>query len=211
MDQPATQTQGPSYPDIAVTDQEDPPNSSPLIQAPQPAASVPEQYALPHAKAIDLIGEEFVPRMKTEPEDVSAEESHSRPSVVMSVAAQHEQQPVNTEQGNLVYCNLNDLDFNAGEGGVFTSLASAISSLTSQSSMQEGTMTMTSANSGFLQMVQAVPGLQLATNDKSPYSAVSTILLQGGILQVIPSTKVSPINQENTESPTPITTKIVCC
>jgi len=104
--------------------------------------------------------------------------------VVMSVAAQQEQPPVNTEQGNLVYCNLNDLDFNAGEGGVFTSLASAISSLTSQSSMQEGTMTMTSANSGFLQMVQAVPGLQLATNDKSPYSAVSTILLQGGILQL---------------------------
>ena len=152
-----------------------------LLQAGQPVGAVPEQYALPHAKAIDLIGEEFVPRMKTEPEDLSSEEPLSRPSVVMSVSAGPDNQAGSSDQGNLVYCNLNDLDFSSGEGGI---LASAISSLSNQNSLQEGNMTMTSANSGFLQMVQAVPGLQLATNDKSPYSAVSTILLQGGILQV---------------------------
>merc|ERR1719495_1117404 len=49
--------------------------------------------------------------------------------------------------------------------------------------MQE--MVITSSNAGLLQMVQSVPCLQVAGQDKaSPYSAVSTILLQGGILQL---------------------------
>ena len=36
---------------------------------PVSTADTADQYSLPHAKAIDLIGEEFVPRLKTEPDD----------------------------------------------------------------------------------------------------------------------------------------------
>ena len=192
MEQTATETRVStgSFPELAVTSQDQASSSAmasggaQVLPDSQQEGSVQDQFALPHTKAIDLIGEEFVPRMKTEPEDVSNEEPNQRPSVVMSVSASQEHQPATTtDQSNLVYCNLNDLDFNTSESGVFTSLA-AISSISNQSATQEGTMTMTSANSGLLQMVQAVPGLQLATNDKNPYSAVSTILLQGGILQV---------------------------
>ena len=142
-----------------------------------PATSVPEQYTLPHTKAIDLIGEEFVVRsLKTEPSDAAAtlstepalasSSSVSRPSVVMSVStasaqAEHSATPVVqarevTDQSNLVYCNLNDLEgFAAGpEGGVYTMGGSG-----GLSNMQE--MVITSSNAGLLQMVQSVPCLQV--------------------------------------------------
>lgn len=143
----------------------------------------PTQFALPHAKAIDLIGEEFVPRLKTEPEEGSSgTESLQRPTVVMSVATASQPQPAVSnpaDQTNLVYCNLNDLDFStAGEGGAFTTL----SSLTGHTSVMSDSQLTASTSGQLLQMVQAVPGTQ--TTDKNPYSAVSTILLQGGILQV---------------------------
>merc|ERR1719319_288791 len=76
------------------------------------------------------------------------------------------------DQSSLVYCNLNDLDFAGGaEGGAYGG------------GMQE--MIITSSSSGLLQMVQSVPCFQVAGQEKaSPSSAVSTILLQGGILQL---------------------------
>ena len=133
-----------------------------------------------------MIGEEFVQRMKTEPEDVSPEAAVTRPSVVMSVSlanSQEEHQPVSetpTEQQNLVYCNLNDLDFGSpSDNGSFALVS------TTQMGETPTTSITTNANQQLLQMVQAVPGLQITSSDKNPYSAVSTILLQGGILQVI--------------------------
>ena len=156
------------------------PNITPTVTtaAPEvPATSIPEQYTLPHTKAIDLIGEEFVVRsLKTEPSDATAtlstepalasSSSVSRPSVVMSVStasAQAEsatqavvQAREVTDQSNLVYCNLNDLEgFAAGpEGGVYTMGGSG-----GLSNMQE--MVITSSNAGLLQMVQSVPCLQV--------------------------------------------------
>ena len=172
-----------------------PPDALPL--PPQPGAqepattSLPEQYTLPHTKAIDLIGEEFVvSSLKTEPSECVVTEpvmvAVSRPSVVMSVsAATHSDTAAVTrdctDQSNLVYCNLNDLDFTSGtEGGVYTTMGS-----NNMSNMQE--MIITTSAPGLLQMVQSVPCFQVAgQQDKSsPYSAVSTILLQGGILQVM--------------------------
>ena len=154
------------------------PNITPTATtAPEvPATTIPEQYTLPHTKAIDLIGEEFVVRsLKTEPSDAAtlstepalASSSVSRPSVVMSVStatAQAEsatpvvQAREVTDQSNLVYCNLNDLDFAAGpEGGVYTMGGSG-----GLSNMQE--MVITSSNAGLLQMVQSVPCLQVHTS-----------------------------------------------
>ena len=140
-----------------------------------PATTIPEQYTLPHTKAIDLIGEEFVVRsLKTEPSDAAtlstepalASSSVSRPSVVMSVSTASAQAESATpvvqarevsDQSNLVYCNLNDLDFAAGpEGGVYTMGGSG-----GLSNMQE--MVITSSNAGLLQMVQSVPCLQVQT------------------------------------------------
>ena len=149
--------------------------SPPTTAAPEaPATTIPEQYTLPHSKAIDLIGEEFVVRsLKTEPSDAAtlstepalASSAVSRPSVVMSVStatAQAEsatpvvQAREVTDQSNLVYCNLNDLDFAAGpEGGVYTMGGSG-----GLSNMQE--MVITSSNAGLLQMVQSVPCLQVS-------------------------------------------------
>jgi hypothetical protein len=178
-----------------------PPHALPLpAVAAVTAASLPEQYTLPHAKAIDLIGEEFVVRsLKTEPSESTSASTPSltatatpRPSVVMSVssaaaAAQVAESATAVarevvDQSNLVYCNLNDLDFAAGpEGGVYTMGPGG-----GLTGLQE--MVITSSSSGLLQMVQSVPCFQaagqLGQEKASPYSAVSTILLQGGILQV---------------------------
>ena len=146
-------------------------------------------FSLPNTKTIELIGEEFVQRMKTEPEDVSSEAAATRPSVVMSVSLannQEEHQPGNepaTEQQNLVYCNLNDLDFGTPSDNSSFALVS-----TTQLGETPTTSITTNANQQLLQMVQAVPGLQITSSDKNPYSAVSTILLQGGILQVLINT-----------------------
>lgn len=147
-------------------------------------ATVPEQYALPHTKAIDLIGEEFVVRsLKTEPCEPSATPA-TRPSVVMAVASASQEPGVreggretSQDQASLVYCNLNDLDFASGsENLVYTSSGGMGGGL------QE--MVITTSSSGLLQMVQSVPMAALAQDKGSPYNAVSTILLQGGILQV---------------------------
>ena len=159
------------------------PNIPPATTAPEPPATttIPEQFTLPHSKAIDLIGEEFVVRsLKTEPSDAAtlstepalASSSMSRPSVVMSVstaAAQAEsatpvvQTREVADQSNLVYCNLNDLDFAAGpEGGVYTMGGSG-----GLSNMQE--MVITSSNAGLLQMVQSVPCLQVTCIDVNPH------------------------------------------
>ena len=152
------------------------PNIPPATTAPEPptTTTIPEQFTLPHSKAIDLIGEEFVVRsLKTEPSDAAtlstepalASSAVSRPSVVMSVStatAQAEsatpvvQAREVTDQSSLVYCNLNDLDFAAGpEGGVYTMGGSG-----GLSNMQE--MVITSSNAGLLQMVQSVPCLQVS-------------------------------------------------
>ena len=157
----------------------------------QPATN---SFSLPNTKTIELIGEEFVQRMKTEPEEVSSEAAVTRPSVVMSVSLannQEEHPTVNeaaTEQQNLVYCNLNDLDFGASSDNSSFALVS-----TTQLGETQSTSITTNANQQLLQMVQAVPGLQITSSDKNPYSAVSTILLQGGILQVLirPSTRTN--------------------
>ena len=144
-------------------------------------------FSLPNTKTIELIGEEFVQRMKTEPEDVSSEAAVTRPSVVMSVSLannQEEHPPVNEpapEQQNLVYCNLNDLDFGAPTDN--SSFALVSTTQLGDTPVPTTSIT-TNANQQLLQMVQAVPGLQITSSDKNPYSAVSTILLQGGILQV---------------------------
>ena len=67
------------------------------------------------------------------------------------------------DQSNLVYCNLNDLDFAAGpEGGVYTMGGSG-----GLSNMQE--MVITSSNAGLLQMVQSVPCLQVTCIDVNPH------------------------------------------
>ena len=139
----------------------------------------------PSGHKIEMIGEEFVTRLKTEPETETevTEASVSRPSVVMSVGLASQEAGITasagTEQPSLVYCNLNDLEFAAGSAeagaGVLTSGAIGDTVVTSSSG---------AGHQQILQMVQAVPGLQVTGQDKSQYSAVSTILLQGGILQV---------------------------
>ena len=136
---------------------------------------------------IEMIGEEFVTRLKTEPEaepEAGAEVSVTRPSVislasVASLGVQEATASGQEQQPNLVYCNLNDLEFARGSeaAGVLTS--GAIGDTVVTSAVGAG------QQQQILQMVQAVPGLQVTGGqEKSPYSAVSTILLQGGILQV---------------------------
>ena len=123
--------------------------------------------------------------MKPEPQERRSEPEVSRPSVVMSVSlanSQEEHSPATTtvtEQQNLVYCNLNDLDFGSPSDNSSFALVS-----TSQLGETPTSSITTSANQQLLQIVQAVPGLQITSSDKNPYSAVSNILLQGGILQV---------------------------
>ena len=74
------------------------------------------------------------------------------------------------EQPNLVYCNLNELEFGGEAAAGSASSAHGL-----------GDVVVSSAGGGqqqILQIVQAVPGLQLASADKGPYSSVSNILLQ---------------------------------
>ena len=138
---------------------------------------------------IEMIGEEFVTRLKTEPETEpeaggEGEVSVTRPSVislasVASLGVQEATASGQEQQPNLVYCNLNDLEFAGGSetAGVLTS--GAIGDTVVTSGVGAG------QQQQILQMVQAMPGLQVTgAQEKSQYSAVSTILLQGGILQV---------------------------
>ena len=139
---------------------------------------------------IEMIGEEFVTRLKTEPEtepEAVGEVSVSRPSVISlaSVASLSGQEATASgpEQPNLVYCNLNDLEFAGGSEAIGDTV---VTSAVGAGQQQQ-----------ILQMVQAVPGLQVTggqTQEKSQYSAVSTILLQGGILQVGEQTRLMYIN-----------------
>ena len=147
--------------------------------------SVPQSFANIQQSKIEMIGEEFVPRLKTEPDqdDIAAvTEAVTRPSVVMSVSQdQVAGLATASDQTNLVYCNLNDLELEAGAGEPVPVLAGGGHAIGDQ------VVTTTSNQQQILQMVQAVPGLQISGGgDKNPYSAVSTILLQGGILQVRP-------------------------
>ena len=112
-------------------------------------------FTLSNNKSIDLIGEEFVAKLKSEPE----QDEDKRARVVMSIASMNTE--TNTvsaagEQSHLVYCNLNDLDL-TGSGETY-SLASLHSLAEASSTVQQ--------------------------QERNPYSSVSTILLQGGILQV---------------------------
>ena len=145
--------------------------------------TVPQSFANIQQSKIEMIGEEFVPRLKTEPDqdDIAAvTEAVTRPSVVMSVSQdQVASLSAASDQPNLVYCNLNDLNDLDGAGEPVPVLAAGGHNIGDQ------VVTTTSNQQQILQMVQAVPGLQISGgSDKSPYSAVSTILLQGGILQV---------------------------
>lgn len=113
------------------------------------------QFTLSNNKSIDLIGEEFVSKLKSEPE----QDEDKRSPVVMSIASMNTE--TNTvsaggEQSHLVYCNLNDLDL-SGSGETY-SLASLHSLAEASSTVQQ--------------------------QERNSYSNVSTILLQGGILQV---------------------------
>ena len=143
-----------------------------------PATQVASAAAAQHSKTIEMIGEEFVPRLKTEPDPEPGAADPigvdpvavTRPSVVMSVSQLSQVPAAVAEQPNLVYCNLNELEF-GGEA--------AAGSATSAHGL--GDVVVSSAGGGqqqILQIVQAVPGLQLASADKGPYSSVSNILLQ---------------------------------
>lgn len=109
---------------------------------------------------------------KTEP-GVTSQEAVTRPSVVVSASVAQSQ-----EQANMVYCSLNDLD-----DQLITTVVSE-----RQHVIGDTVVTSNTNQQQILQMVQSVPGLQISnSSDKSqaaPYSAVQTILLHGGILQV---------------------------
>ena len=109
---------------------------------------------------------------KTEP-GVTSQETVTRPSVVVSASVAQSQ-----EQANMVYCSLNDLD-----DQLITTVVSE-----RQHVIGDTVVTSNTNQQQILQMVQSVPGLQISnSSDKSqaaPYSAVQTILLHGGILQV---------------------------
>lgn len=152
-----------------------------------PATQLVSAAAAQHNKTIEMIGEEFVPRLKTEPDPEPGAADPigvdpvavTRPSVVMSVSQLSQVPAAVAEQPNLVYCNLNELEF-GGEA--------AAGSATSGHGL--GDVVVSSAGGGqqqILQIVQAVPGLQLASADKGPYSSVSNILLQVIIIR-----KMSP-------------------
>ena len=114
------------------------------------------QFTLSNNKSIDLIGEEFVSKLKSEPE----QEEDKRSPVVMSIASMNTETntvSAGVEQSHLVYCNLNDLDL-SGSGETY-SLASLHSLAEASSTVQQ--------------------------QERNSYSNVSTILLQGGILQVV--------------------------
>ena len=108
---------------------------------------------------------------KTEP-GVSSQEAVTRPSVVISASMAQSQ-----DQANMVYCSLNDLD---------DQLINVVSER--QHVIGDTIVTSNTNQQQILQMVQSVPGLQISNSSEksqTPYSAVQTILLQGGILQVL--------------------------
>ena len=84
-----------------------------------PATQVASAAAAQHSKTIEMIGEEFVPRLKTEPDPEPGAADPigvdpvavTRPSVVMSVSQLSQVPAAVAEQPNLVYCNLNELEF----------------------------------------------------------------------------------------------------
>ena len=162
----------------AVTTAGGAPGAAPAALRVAPATQVASAAAAQHSKTIEMIGEEFVPRLKTEPDPEPGAADPigvdpvavTRPSVVMSVSQLSQVPAAVAEQPNLVYCNLNELEF-GGEA--------AAGSATSAHGL--GDVVVSSAGGGqqqILQIVQAVPGLQLASADKGPYSSVSNILLQ---------------------------------
>ena len=113
-----------------------------------------EQFSLSSAKAIELLGEEFVAKLKAEP--VNGREQHhqrqqqqeplGRTRVVMAVTAVESNTTQTTMTtttheaagGNLVYCNLNDLDLaESGSGTESYSFASLHSLADASSAAQQ--------------------------------------------------------------------------
>ena len=132
----------------------------PASAAPPHTSAYTGLAAAEHSKAaIDLIGEEFVSKLKSEtPEETEAGGGGQTATgggpvtVVMAGPSSTETTTVTAggEQSHLVYCNLNDLDLSGGSAETYS-----------------------------LQSLAAAPAAQSA--ERNPYSAVSTILLQGGI------------------------------
>ena len=162
----------------AVTTAGGAPGAAPAALRVAPATQVASAAAAQHSKTIEMIGEEFVPRLKTEPDPEPGAADPigvdpvavTRPSVVMSVSQLSQVPAAVAEQPNLVYCNLNELEFGGEAAAGSASSAHGL-----------GDVVVSSAGGGqqqILQIVQAVPGLQLASADKGPYSSVSNILLQ---------------------------------
>ena len=162
----------------AVTTASGAPGAAPAALRVAPATQVASAAAAQHSKTIEMIGEEFVPRLKTEPDPEPGAADPigvdpvavTRPSVVMSVSQLSQVPAAVAEQPNLVYCNLNELEFGGEAAAGSASSAHGL-----------GDVVVSSAGGGqqqILQIVQAVPGLQLASADKGPYSSVSNILLQ---------------------------------
>ena len=126
---------------------------------------------------------------------ISAPTVSSDPTTLTTVTA-------GTDQSSLVYCNLNDLDFNSpGDSyASLTPLSNLAAAPPSYTGAGDGGVAAVSregvslgglvreagvSSAGTVQMVQALPSLQMTpTENKSPFNSVSTILLQGGILQV---------------------------
>ena len=162
----------------AVTTDSEASGAAPAALRVAPATQVASAAAAQHSKTIEMIGEEFVPRLKTEPDPEPGAADPigvdpvavTRPSVVMSVSQLSQVPAAVAEQPNLVYCNLNELEFGGEAAAGSASSAHGL-----------GDVVVSSAGGGqqqILQIVQAVPGLQLASADKGPYSSVSNILLQ---------------------------------
>ncbi len=94
-----------------------------------------EQFSLSSAKAIDLLGEEFVAKLKAEPRYVrqppppEAQLSPPRSRIMLAVTSAESgaanaatttaamTQDATGSSGSLVYCNLNDLDLAESENG----------------------------------------------------------------------------------------------
>lgn len=138
-----------------------------------------EQFSLSSAKAIDLLGEEFVAKLKAEPgydrstqvrlqQQLPAPPPPGRSRVILAVTTATEgavsSAPTSTTMtheatgSGLVYCNLNDLDLAEAANADGYSFASLHSLADASTAAQQ--------------------------QERNPYSAVSSILLQGGILQL---------------------------
>jgi hypothetical protein len=111
-----------------------------------------EHFSLSSAKGIDLLGEEFVAKLKAEPGssgEMRQSEPQARTRVVMAVSgaettpAGHQTTMTATQEaanGSLVYCNLNDLDLvdsTNGGGGESYSFASLHSLADASSAAQQ--------------------------------------------------------------------------